>query len=153
MSHHNFRVYRFQPYNPSNFHLQEPSSLASIHTVNIFHDNSSDNSDLVSVTSHFSQTTQNFTNLDITSFPPWRPSRRLRNLHTHFQNTILCQHICLPCAFCGKLLYPTKAKWIPYNENYAYPLEINFPKLNVYIRDKGLTYTVCVCDSCKNNQK
>ncbi|CAB5188580.1 unnamed protein product [Rhizophagus irregularis] len=44
-------------------------------------------------------------------------------------------------------------KWIPYVENYAYPLEINFQNINIYIRGEGSTRTVCVCDSCKNNRK
>jgi hypothetical protein len=84
---------------------------------------------------------------------PWRPSQRLRKLHTQFQNTILCQYICIPCAFCGKLLYPAKAKWIPYDENYAYPLEVNFQNRRIYMRGEGSARTVCICNSCKNNQK
>lgn len=92
-------------------------------------------------------------NLNINPLPPWRPSQRLRSLHTHFQNTILSQYICLPFAFCGKLLYPTKVKWIPYNENYTYPLEINFQNVDIYIRGGDSTHTVCVCESCKNNQR
>jgi len=59
----------------------------------------------------------------------------------------------LPCAFCGKLLYPAKAKWIPFDENYAYPLEINFQNISVYIKGEGSSCTVSVCNSCKNNRK
>jgi hypothetical protein len=62
-------------------------------------------------------------NVVVIPIPPWRPSSRLRNLHTRFQNTIFFQHICLPCVFCARLLYPAKAEWIDYDPNYNYPLE------------------------------
>ncbi|CAG8673582.1 10430_t:CDS:1, partial [Paraglomus occultum] len=75
----------------------------------------------------------------VVTIPPWRPSQRLRNLHTRFQNTILFQYICLPRAFCARLLYPTKAKWIPYDANIIYPLESNFPSTTVYTLDEGST--------------
>ncbi|PKY62013.1 hypothetical protein RhiirA4_432218, partial [Rhizophagus irregularis] len=148
MSHNKFRIYRFQPYEP-----QESSATTHIQTTNSQYTNNSHSilNTTSASSSHLSQTnTQNLTAL---TFSPWRPSQRLRSLHTHFQNSILCQYICLPCAFCGKLLYPAKAKWIPYDENYAYPLEINFQNINIYIRGEGSTRTVCVCDSCKNNRK
>src|SRR6185369_5302658 len=58
-----------------------------------------------------------------TSISPWRPNTRLRKLHNKFQNIILYQHICVPCIYCARLLYPKKAKWIPYNENITYPLQ------------------------------
>jgi hypothetical protein len=151
MSSYRFKVYRFQSYNP-----QESLSTVPIQTTNSQHTNGSqsilqtDSHLSTSISSHSSQTIQN---LATTTFPPWRPSQRLRSLHTHFQNSILNQYICLPCAFCGRLLYPAKAKWIPFDENYAYPLEMNFPDINVYIRGEGSACTVCVCDSCKNNRK
>jgi len=74
---------------------------------------------------NFNTTVDNTLNESSDVIPPWRPSPRLRNLHTRFQNNILFQHICLPCAFCAQLLYPTKAKWIDYDSNYTYPLEIH----------------------------
>src|SRR6266498_4318006 len=101
MSCHNFRIYRFQPYNS-----QETAPVAHIHTSDSQH---TDNSRLISqtdlynnnlsrdliemspLTSHNSQMIQNSTNSNAISFPPWRPSQRLRSLYTHFQNTILCQ--------------------------------------------------------------
>ncbi|PKY59141.1 hypothetical protein RhiirA4_481640 [Rhizophagus irregularis] len=89
----------------------------------------------------------------VAPLPIWQPSTHLSKLHTQFQTTILSQYICLPCAFCGKLLYSTKAKWFPYDENYTYPLEINFQNINIYIKDDGSIRAVCVCESCKNNQK
>jgi hypothetical protein len=76
-------------------------------------------------------------NSSVITFSPWRPSQRLRSLHTRFQKSILFQHICLPCAFCAKLLYPAKAKWILYDENITYPLEANFPYTSVYTLGEG----------------
>ena len=94
------------------------------------------------------------TNLSVTTtFPPWRPSQRLRSLHIRFQKTILFQYICLPCAFCSKLLYPTKAKWILYDKNVTYPLESNFPHITVYTQGEGSSRTVCICNSCKTRRK
>ena len=145
MSQHKFtnRTFRFQPYNSLDLH-----SSPDTHTINNSNLQINDNSN-----SRPSEIIQNSLNLDIVPLPIWRPSTRLKKLHTQFQNTILCQHICLPCAFCGKLLYPTKAKWIPYDENYTYPLEINFQNIDIYIRGQDSTRTVSVCESCKNNQK
>jgi hypothetical protein len=80
------------------------------------HDNLSQNLDFQTSSS----------NDDLLPLQPWRPSQHLRKLYTQFQNTILCQYICIPCAFCGKLLYPAKSKWMLYDENYTYPLEVNF---------------------------
>jgi hypothetical protein len=137
------RTYRFQPYNSFDF-----NSSPNTHTITNSNSQNNDNSN-----SRPSEIIQNSLDLDIVPLPIWRPSTRLKKLHTQFQNTILCQHICLPCAFCGKLLYPTKAKWIQYDENYTYPLEINFQNIDIYIRGEGLTRVTCVCESCKNNQK
>ena len=137
MFQHKLKIYRFQPYNQNN--LQPHESSLNLQTnsycTNLNH-----------------QTIQN-SNIIASSIPPWRPSQRLRKLYTQFQNTILCQFICIPCAFCGKLLYPAKAKWIPYDENYTYPLEVNFQNTNVYTRGEGLARTVCICNSCKNNER
>ena len=139
------RTYRFQPYNSLNLH-----SSPNVRTITSSQSNLQNNIDS---NSHSSETIQNSLNLNIAPLPIWRPSTRLKKLHTQFQTTILCQYMCLPCAFCGKLLYPAKAKWFPYDENYTYPLEINFQNIDIYIRGEGPTRTVCICESCKNNQK
>ena len=44
---------------------------------------------------------QNSLDLNVALLPIWRPFTHLNKLHTQFENTILCQHICLPCTFCG----------------------------------------------------
>src|ERR1700729_2330738 len=119
MSHHKLRIYRFQPYNPSDSYSQE--SLPSITHISTsqstlqtgsYNTNLPHNSDPNTISTsvmQFSQQIQNSSNLNTNSFPPWRPSQRLRSLHTHFQNTILCQH----------------------NQNCTYPLEVNFQNINV----------------------
>jgi hypothetical protein len=144
MSQHKFKIYRFQPYNQndSHSHITHTTSNSRPTLQTHAHDNDFlQNSDYQPSNS----------NIDLQKI--WRPSQRLRKLHTQFQNTILCQYICIPCAFCGKLLYPAKAKWMPYDENYTYPLEVNFQNISVYIRGEGSTRNICVCDSCKNNKK
>jgi PIF1-like helicase/Helitron helicase-like domain at N-terminus len=138
-------TYRFQPYNSFDRYNLPDTRTSIISSQSNLQDNNSD--------SHSSENFQNSLDLNVTPLPIWQPSTRLKNLHTRFKNTILCEHICLPCVFCGKLLYPTKAKWIPYNENFTYPLEINFQTIDVYIRGEGSSRTTCVCESCKNNQK
>ena len=162
-SHYNFKIYRFKPYS-----LPNPEQLAIIQTLTtnsraalhreFLYDDPSHASEVFSTISAPSQ------NIELTIFeepfgynrnlkPQWRPSQRLRRLHTRFQNTILFQHICLPCAYCARLLYPTKAKWVPYDESNKYPLETNFPNVHVYTIGKGSARTVCVCDNCKNSEK
>ena len=52
-------------------------------------------------------------------------------------------------------LYPTKAKWIPYDANVIYPPESNFPSTTVYTlgeestRFHPLTYE----DNCNANDR
>ena len=128
MSQHNFRLYRFRecstesplPFGEDSLTIAQALTTfpQSILTYNA--------TTMDTVNSTNSNTTVNNTlNESSDVIPSWIPSPRLRNLHTRFQNTILFQHICLPCAFCAQLLYPTKAKWIDYDSNYTYPLEIH----------------------------
>src|SRR5688572_7954050 len=100
MSQHRFKskTYRFQSYNSSDLY----SSL-NTHTATSSQSNLQNN---INSYSHPSEIIQNPLNLDVAPLPIWQPSTRLSKLHTQFQTTILSQYICLPCAFCGKLLYP-----------------------------------------------
>src|SRR5256885_3598609 len=41
-------------------------------------------------------------------FHPWRPSKKLFNLHKKFQDIILYQHPYIPCSYCSKLMYPSE---------------------------------------------
>jgi hypothetical protein len=55
-------------------------------------------------------------------FPAWRPSTKLLKLCNEFQNTILFQAPVIPCAYCSKMMYMSKVKWLPYNAAFTYPL-------------------------------
>jgi len=82
MAHHKLRIYRFQPYNPSDSHSQE--SLPSIthistsqstlrtdsYNTNLPHN--SDTNTMSTSVMQFSQQIQNSSNLNINSFPPWK---------------------------------------------------------------------------------
>lgn len=143
------KIYRFQPYVQSDSH-PSITHISSNFQRNLHHNNNDPSNDLNLETSASISIARPL-NADPDSLQPWRPSTRLRKLHTQFRNTILCQYTCIPCAFCGKLLYPSKAKWISYDEDYTYPLESNIQNANIYIRGEGSARTVCLCDSCKNN--
>ena len=43
-------------------------------------------------------------------FPSWRPSTKLFNLKTRFDKNVLNQYPCVPCSYCSRLQYPTKAR-------------------------------------------
>lgn len=138
-------TYRFQTYNSFDHYTLPDTHTSITSSQSNLQNNNSD--------AHSSENFQNSLTLDVAPLPIWQPSSRLNKLHTQFENTILYQHICLPCVFCGKLLYPTKAKWIPYNKEFTYPLEINFQNVDIYIKGKDSSCTTCVCKSCKNNKK
>jgi len=82
--------------------------------------------------------------------PPWQPNTRLRKLHTQFQKTILYQHPCTPCVYCEKLLYPTKAQWIPYDNHSVYPIEEHYPHIELIMRSKNSQLLISVCNKCKS---
>ncbi|CAG8740203.1 1386_t:CDS:2, partial [Rhizophagus irregularis] len=49
-------------------------------------------------------------------------------LLSNFNLSILNQFICAVCAFCGRLIYPEKCEWLPYDENFSYPLLQAYPE-------------------------
>ncbi|GBC30708.2 DNA helicase PIF1, ATP-dependent [Rhizophagus irregularis DAOM 181602=DAOM 197198] len=83
---------------------------------------------------------------------PWIPSQKFNKLLNTFETNILNQFICAPCAFCGRLMYPEKCEWLPYNENFPYPLLQAYPEKPF---DSLLTFhtrppnRIAVCLSCK----
>ncbi|GES90273.1 Pif1-like helicase domain-containing protein [Rhizophagus clarus] len=81
---------------------------------------------------------------------PWRPFKRLNDLHKTFQQTILNQFPCLPCSNCGYLLYPDKAKWIQYSEELSYQFEIAFPRSKLPLHPYPPA-RIAVCFICKSN--
>jgi len=82
-------------------------------------------------------------------FHPWRPSRKLFNLHKKFQDTILYQHPCIPCSYCSKLMYPSETRWLNYDSTLLYPLNESFPNVPLQFHPNDLTLSrVAVCYSC-----
>ena len=80
---------------------------------------------------------------------PWRPTKKLNNLHQSFQQTILNQFPCLPCSNCSYLLYPDKAKWIPYKDDVLYPFKMAFPRSKLAFHPRSPT-RIAICPACKN---
>ena len=88
-------------------------------------------------------------------FPPWKPSTKLYNLQTRFNKDILTQYPCVPCSYCSRLQYPTKAKWELYDETFQYPLEIvyqnNLQIKLVFHTDDSKPKRIATCSSCYNS--
>ena len=74
-------------------------------------------------------------------FPPWQPSTKLSNLKNNFDKNILTQYPCVPCSYCSRLQYPTKARWELYDETFQYPLE------TVYQNDSQIRLVFHIDDS------
>ena len=122
MSQHVFHVYRFEPYTilatPIHFEQSPFAVMQSLATrVNSTSPSIRQNSDITPFDLPASQPAtasidiltafqQNMLESAISEIPPWKPSTRLRAMQTRFENTILYQHICVPCVYCGLLLYP-----------------------------------------------
>src|ERR1043165_7436260 len=91
--------------------------------------------------------------LNILSISPWTPSPKFLKLLDKFNSTILNQFICATCAFCDRLMYPEKCKWLPYNESLPYPLLQAYsekdPKLLLTFH-VNVPKCVAICLSCKN---
>jgi PIF1-like helicase/helitron helicase-like protein len=88
-------------------------------------------------------------------FPSWRPSTKLHNLKNRFDKTILTQYPCVPCSYCSRLQYPTKARWELYDRNIQYPLEISYqdnPQVKlVFHTDDSKPQRIATCPSCYNS--
>ncbi|GBC04726.1 hypothetical protein RclHR1_05830004 [Rhizophagus clarus] len=88
-------------------------------------------------------------------FPPWQPTTKLCNLKTRFDKNILTQYPCVPCSYCSRLQYPTKAKWELYDETFQYPLETvyqNNPQIKlVFHTDDSKPKRIATCSSCYNS--
>jgi hypothetical protein len=83
---------------------------------------------------------------------PWIPSQKFIKLLDTFKTNILNQFICAPCAFCGRLMYPEKCEWLPYNENFSYPILQAYPEEqfnSLLTFHAKLPKRIAVCPSCK----
>ena len=88
-------------------------------------------------------------------FPPWQPSTNLSRLKTRFDKNILTQYPCVPCSYCSRLQYPTKAKWELYNDTIQYPLEKVYQNNSqiklVFHVDDSKPKRIATCSSCYNS--
>ena len=82
---------------------------------------------------------------------PWTPSDKFLNIRAKFESYILYQYPCVPCSYCGKLLYPEKAKWIQNDESYLYPLKQAYPNIELTMNPSPPIGRTAVCDSCKKD--
>jgi hypothetical protein len=121
------------------------SSFAVRQNANISHSR-------IPVQDHFSQASNTIIRA---YFPPWNPSTKLCNLKNHFNENILTQYPCVPCSYCSRLQYPTKAKWELYNESIQYPLEIVYQNISqvklVFHPDSSKPKRIATCSSCYNS--
>ena len=89
-------------------------------------------------------------------FPPWQPSTKLCNLKNRFDKNILTQYPCVPCSYCSRLQYPTKAKWELYDSTIQYPLETVYQSNSriklVFHTDDSKPRRIATCPSCHNSQ-
>src|SRR2546423_1837661 len=85
-------------------------------------------------------------------FPLWQPSTKLNNLKARFDKNILTQYPCVPCSYCSRLQYPTKARWELYDETFQYPLETVYQNDSqirlVFHIDDSKPKRIATCSSC-----
>jgi hypothetical protein len=88
-------------------------------------------------------------------FPPWQPSTKLHNLKNRFDKKILTQYPCVPCSYCSRLQYPTKAKWELYDSTFQYPLKSVYQNDShvelVFHPDDSKPDRIATCSSCHNS--
>ncbi|GES97445.1 Pif1-like helicase domain-containing protein [Rhizophagus clarus] len=88
-------------------------------------------------------------------FPLWNPSKKLLNLKNHFNENILTQYPCVPCSYCSRLQYPTKAKWELYDESIQYPLKVVYQNISqvklIFHTDDTKPKRIATCPSCYNS--
>src|SRR6185312_10361556 len=149
---HTFHTYRFSPYQHSNSSIPVPYTTnnayifnATLHVNRDHQQYREQNKTSTAEGSAVSTTTNTIT--------PWRPSTRLRKLQKLFTNTILYQHPCIPCVYCGKLMYPTKTQWKQYDENTIYPIEEHYSDVEIILRKTDSRILIPVCTKCKSNKQ
>src|SRR5260364_413777 len=90
---------------------------------------------------------QNQSVSNLSSFPPWQPSRSLAALNHRFQTEILYMFPCVPCSHCSILMFPAQAKWVPHANDTEYSLNQAFPHLSLVEHPTKEGY-IAICPSC-----
>jgi hypothetical protein len=85
----------------------------------------------------------NFTSL----YSPWRPTTKLSQIIASLHTDHYLQFPCLACVFCGRLLYPEKAKWTPYDASTLYPINHAYPNYQPQLHSQ-LPPRVPCCPLC-----
>ena len=116
------------------------TSYTNLHNVNSDHQRAPPNP---YISTNFLSTSVNLL------FSPWRPSKKLFNLHKKFQDQILYQHPCIPCSYCSRLMYPSETRWMHYDPTFLYPLNESFPDtLLQFHPNDPIPSRIAVCCSC-----
>jgi DNA replication protein DnaC len=131
MTSHIFRVLEVEP-------LQHNESIIDLSTNN--------NRDQLNQSNSYLQMTQ-----IPQIFPPWIPSEKFNILKNKFELYIFAQHPCLPCSYCGRMMYPEKSRWIIKNDSITYPLIRAYPNLSFTFNPNPPNNRIPVCDACYKN--
>jgi len=144
MSYHTFQYYTFATDLPSELSDHQNSPESRLRSLQ---------SQLQSYQQlRFSSIISTPINLNPLPIISWKPSTKFLKLLNNFDSSILNQFPCAPCAFCGRLMYPQKCEWLPYDNNYSYPLCEAYPEsqprllLTFHTRSPE---RIAVCLSCK----
>jgi hypothetical protein len=84
-------------------------------------------------------------------FSPWNPSEKFKTLKNKFELYIYAQHPCLPCSYCGRMMYPEKSRWILKNNHFTYPLIRAYPNLSLTFNPNPPNNRIPICDACYKN--
>src|SRR5271154_1569708 len=84
-------------------------------------------------------------------FPPWIPSEKFNTLKNKFDLYILAQYPCLPCSFCGRMMYPEKSHWVIKNHHFTYPLIRAYPNLSLTFNPNPPSNRIPICNACYRN--
>jgi len=80
----------------------------------------------------------------------WKPSRRLHQNLLQLFNDHYNQFTCLPCVYCGQLLYPEKAAWVVQEDLSTYALFQLYPSISLdNIAHPSPANKLPTCHSCK----
>jgi len=89
--------------------------------------------------------------LPICTISAWKPSRRLQKKLSQLFDDHYNQFPCLPCVYCGQLLYPEKADWVVQENMSTYALFQLYPSISIDdIAHPGTANKLPTCHSCKS---
>jgi hypothetical protein len=87
--------------------------------------------------------------LFINTIPEWKPSRRLQKKLPQLFNDHYNQFPCIPCVYCGQLLYPAKATWVAQKDLSTYALFQLYPSISIEDVTHPSARKLPTCHCCK----